>query len=55
MVRAQARCAAGVSGELGPPQAKILGDLGFKTPPDAISQYRFLLKDDFNPVKLSTF
>ena len=38
-----------------PPQAKILGDLDFKNPPDAISQYRFLLKENFDPEKLSNF
>ena len=37
------------------PQAKILENLDFKNPPDAILQYRFLLKDDFDPVKLSNF
>ena len=41
---------------LRPPQAKILGDLDFKNPPDAISQYRFLLiKDDVDPLKLYNF
>ena len=47
----------GVNGEQGPPAAgeNFGPDLDFKNPPDAISQYRFLLKDDFDPVRLSSF